>query len=63
VATAHFEPSLLKGFGIMMAEHEILSHFELLQISGDIVAIPGEKFEATGTWSVESLIEDLKPEY
>jgi glyoxylase-like metal-dependent hydrolase (beta-lactamase superfamily II) len=63
VATAHFEPSLLKGFGITMAEHEILSHLELLQISGDIVAAPDGKFEATGTWSVESLIEGLSPEY
>jgi glyoxylase-like metal-dependent hydrolase (beta-lactamase superfamily II) len=63
VATAHFEASLLKGFGIKMAESEILSHCELLQVSGDLVAIPDGKFEATGTWSVESAIEALKPEY
>jgi glyoxylase-like metal-dependent hydrolase (beta-lactamase superfamily II) len=63
VTMAHFKPSLLKGFGIMMAEHEILSHFELLLLSGDVVITPDGRFEATGTWSVESLIEDLKAEY
>ena len=63
VATTHFDPSLLKGFGIMMAEHEILSHFELLQIAGDAFATPDRRFEATGTWGVEALIEDLRPEY
>jgi glyoxylase-like metal-dependent hydrolase (beta-lactamase superfamily II) len=63
VAKAHFEAPLLKGPGILMAESEILSHCELLELSGDIVATSDGKFEATGTWSLESLIEDLKPEY
>jgi glyoxylase-like metal-dependent hydrolase (beta-lactamase superfamily II) len=63
VAIAHFEAPLLKGPGIMMAESEILSHCELLQISGDAVVTPDGKFEATGTWSLESLIEELKPDY
>jgi glyoxylase-like metal-dependent hydrolase (beta-lactamase superfamily II) len=37
IARAYYDPKLLKGFGIKMAENEIKSHLELLEHSGDIL--------------------------
>ena len=34
IALAHFEPHLLKGMGMAMAENEVLSHCELLMGAG-----------------------------
>ena len=30
----YFEPKLLKGFGMLMAVNEVVSHCELIEISG-----------------------------
>lgn len=57
VAREHFDPQLLKGFGIKMAENEILSHAELLQFSNDIL-LEDETFVALGTSHFESLIRN-----
>lgn len=57
-----FDAALLKGYGIVMAENEILSHCELLQASGDVVSCNGGRIEATGTSSFEPAIEALEPE-
>jgi hypothetical protein len=61
LAVAYFEPSLLKGAGILMAENEILSHCELLQACGDVAASNDGGFQATGTWTFESAIDALDP--
>ncbi|MFC1884827.1 MBL fold metallo-hydrolase [Thermodesulfobacteriota bacterium] len=61
IAESHFERNLLKGFGIFMAENEILSHCEILEESGDIVLSKDELFEPTGTHGFQSLISSLKP--
>jgi glyoxylase-like metal-dependent hydrolase (beta-lactamase superfamily II) len=63
LAVVCFEAALLKGTGIVMAENEILSHCELLQISGDVVSCNGGGLEATGTSNFESAIEALEPEW
>lgn len=60
IAKKHFDERLLKGFGILMAEHEILSHCELLKTSGD-VCLQGDSFAATGSENFESLISSLEP--
>jgi hypothetical protein len=46
-----------------MAENEILSHCELLQTSGDVVSCNEGRFEATGTSTFESVIQELEPEW
>ena len=58
VAREHFDPQLLKGFGIRMAENEILSHTELLQISNDILLQEDGTFVGLGTSHFESLIRN-----
>ncbi len=58
IAREHFDPNLLKGFGIRMAENEILSHAELLRFSNDILLREDETFEALGTSRFESLIRN-----
>ena len=63
LAVAYFEPSLLKGAGIIMAENEILSHFELLQACGDVIPSDDGRFEATGTSTFESAIDALEPDH
>jgi glyoxylase-like metal-dependent hydrolase (beta-lactamase superfamily II) len=62
IARAHFDEPLLKGFGILMAENEVLSHCELLLASGDVVSAKDGRFTATGTMDFESLMEGLGPE-
>jgi glyoxylase-like metal-dependent hydrolase (beta-lactamase superfamily II) len=60
IALDHFEPRLLRGFGIYMAINEVLSHCELLSVSGDIV-MEGEKIAGTGSNNFEALIGGLEP--
>lgn len=45
----HFDPSLLKGYGKLMAANEIRSHCELLVDCGDLVRNGQGGFETTGT--------------
>jgi glyoxylase-like metal-dependent hydrolase (beta-lactamase superfamily II) len=61
IAERHFDQKLLDGYGIILAEHEILGHCELLAIAGDVVARDGSGFEATGHTGFEALIENLEP--
>ena len=59
VAVEYFEESLLKGFGILMAENEIISHCELLSAFQDVVSEKGGRFTATGSANFESAIRAL----
>jgi glyoxylase-like metal-dependent hydrolase (beta-lactamase superfamily II) len=56
VAREHFDPQLLKGFGIRMAVNEVLSHAELLQHSRDILLKEDQVLEGLGSSHFESLI-------
>jgi len=62
IAAAHFEEPLLKGYGIMMAENEILSHCELLSASKDVFLVEDTGFAAIGSSNFESLIQSLEAE-
>ena len=62
IAIAHFDPNLLKGMGIMMAENEILSHMELLMAAGDVQLLEDDRFQATGGASFESFIAAIHGE-
>jgi hypothetical protein len=59
VAVEHFEEPLLKGFGIMMAENEVISHCELLIAFQDVVVERKGRFAATGSRNFESAILSL----
>ncbi|MCA1961175.1 MAG: hypothetical protein LDL33_10280, partial [Desulfomonile sp.] len=59
VATAYFEAGLLEGFGINLATNEILSHCELMEITGDVVFDGDGRFVATGHRRFESFINEL----
>ncbi|MDQ7784225.1 MAG: MBL fold metallo-hydrolase [Desulfomonilaceae bacterium] len=60
ISRAYFEPNLLKGVGINMANNEVASHCELLRISGDAVFVDEERVVATGIEGrFEALIRDL----
>jgi glyoxylase-like metal-dependent hydrolase (beta-lactamase superfamily II) len=61
IAQAYFEAKLLKGFGSLMAANEILSHLELLESAGDVLApAPAEEaFCVTGTAHFEQAIARL----
>jgi hypothetical protein len=59
VAVQHFEEPLLKGFGILMAENEIISHCELLIACQDVVVEKDGRFTATGSSNFESAIPSL----
>ncbi|MEW6529400.1 MAG: MBL fold metallo-hydrolase [Thermodesulfobacteriota bacterium] len=59
IARAHFEPHLLKGFGIHLAMNEVISHCELMESSGDIVWNDG-KVASTGKQGAESLIKEIQ---
>ena len=61
IAMEYFDAPLLKGFGILMAENEVISHCELLSAFGDVVSEGNEKFAATGTMNFGSAIHSLKP--
>lgn len=59
VATEYFEPGLLKGNGIHLAVDEIKSHCELMEISGDVVAVEDGKVISTGNENFRSLISGI----
>lgn len=63
IAMEYFDAPLLKGFGILMAENEVISHCELLSAFGDVVSEGDEKFAATGTMNFGSAIHSLKPDW
>ncbi len=57
----HFDAPLLKGFGILMAENEMISHCELLEACGDVQSSTGGEYKATGRMNFESAIQSLAP--
>jgi len=59
IAHKHFDPQLLKGSGIHLAINEVLSHCELLELSGDIVWDKG-KVSSSGTYGFESFITGIQ---
>lgn len=59
IARRHFEPRLLKGYGIYLAVNEVLSHCELLKVSGDVVFDRDRRVSWTGGLGFESLIRSL----
>lgn len=59
IAREHFEPRLLKGMGIRLAINEVLSHSELLQVSGDVLRLEDGRIAATGSSGFETLIRGL----
>jgi glyoxylase-like metal-dependent hydrolase (beta-lactamase superfamily II) len=63
IAVAHFDENLLMGFGILMAENEVISHCELLCSCNDTVLEKDEKFAATGSTNFESAVRSLTPEW
>jgi glyoxylase-like metal-dependent hydrolase (beta-lactamase superfamily II) len=56
---AHFEPRLLKGFGIKMAEGEVRSHLELLEFCGDVEWNGRGAVVPTGTTRFEGFIREM----
>ena len=58
IAHEYFEPELLRGFGMYLAINELLSHCELLELSGDIVWTDG-KVVSTGNRGFEQVIEGI----
>lgn len=60
IAKKHFDEKLLEGFGIFMAENEILSHCELLALAGDVFS-EGDLFVSSGSENFQSLISSLNP--
>jgi hypothetical protein len=59
IAEAHFDEKLLEGFGRLMAANEVVSHCELLIDSGDVTAIDGNRYGATGRLNYKEYIEAL----
>jgi len=59
IARRHFEPRLLKGYGIYLAVNEVLSHCELLEVSKDVVFEPDGRVSWTEDMHFESLISAL----
>jgi len=62
IAVEHFEERLLKGFGMLLAENEIISHCELLSASGDVHLAGDDRYVATGSTNFESTIQSLAPD-
>jgi len=58
ISLEHFEERQLKGYGILMAENEIVSHCELLEACGDMRRA-GDHYLATGTANFETFIRSL----
>jgi glyoxylase-like metal-dependent hydrolase (beta-lactamase superfamily II) len=58
VARRHFDPKLLKGFGINLAVSEILSHAEFLLSSRDILRQEDGSLLALGSHHFEKMIRD-----
>jgi len=63
IAREHFDEKLLEGFGSMMAANEAISHCELLIACGDVTAIDGNQYAATGQTDFKAYIESLRPDY
>jgi glyoxylase-like metal-dependent hydrolase (beta-lactamase superfamily II) len=63
ITREHFDAKLLEGFGSMMAANEIISHCELLIASGDVAAIDGNKYAATGKTEFKEYIAALRSDY
>lgn len=61
IAIQHFSTTSLQGVGMLMAENEVISHCELLGVSGDVHPDDNEEFVATGSESFESVIRSLVP--
>lgn len=53
IAKEHFEEDLLKGYGSMMAENEIVSHCELLIKNRDMIELEDNRYTATGETNFE----------
>ena len=51
------------SFGGLMAANEVISHCELLIASGDVAAIDGNRYAATGKSNFKMYIESLRPDY
>ncbi len=62
IAVEHFEERLLKGFGMLLAENEIISHCELLSASGDVGLTEDNRYMATGSTNFEFTIQSLEPD-
>jgi glyoxylase-like metal-dependent hydrolase (beta-lactamase superfamily II) len=62
IAVEHFEERLLKGFGMLLAENEIISHCELLIASGDVRLAGDDRYMATGSTNFETTIQSLAPD-
>jgi len=60
IAADYFAPDLLKGYGINLAINEIKSHCELMEISGDVMVIDGERMSSTGSGNFQSLINGIE---
>jgi glyoxylase-like metal-dependent hydrolase (beta-lactamase superfamily II) len=58
VARRHFDPKLLKGFGINLAVSEILSHAEFLLSSRDILRQENGSLLGLGSHHFEKIIRD-----
>jgi glyoxylase-like metal-dependent hydrolase (beta-lactamase superfamily II) len=59
IVLGQFEPRLLKGFGIKMAEGEVKSHLELLEHCGDVEWHRGGAVRATGSTVFEGFIHEM----
>jgi hypothetical protein len=62
IAVEHFEERLLRGFGMLLGENEIISHCELLCASGDVGLMEDSRYMATGSTNFESTIQSLAPD-
>jgi glyoxylase-like metal-dependent hydrolase (beta-lactamase superfamily II) len=60
IATEYFQPGLLKGYGIHLAIKEIMSHCELMEISGDVDILEDGKISSNGGENFRSLINNLE---
>jgi hypothetical protein len=63
IAWEHSDEKLLEGFGSLMAANEVISHCELMIAGGDVAAIDGKKYAATGKTDYKINIESLSSEY
>jgi glyoxylase-like metal-dependent hydrolase (beta-lactamase superfamily II) len=60
ISREYFQPNLLKGVGMNMAKSEVLSHCELLEISGDAVLTEEDKLVAVDrSQRFESVIREI----